>query len=702
MKLLERFGGVAGLAGVFCYFLAFSILILGPAVLTNANDPVVTDIDGNVVDVPPYTDDEREGRELYINQVCWHCHSQFVRPVNEEDIRWGPVSQPGESVIDVPHLYSTRRIGPDLAREGWRRNDDWHIAHLYDPRYTVRDSVMPAFTWLFQERQNAAAIRELLAKLDTDGDGIISKKYDDQSMWPPEGTSEYTLVQKLSNRKTVDQRGVLLPTYKQLSDGSDLIPDAEGKRPYDEHKKWAFEIAGDGIVTDYDCAPEPQKRTEQLVKYLQRLGIAIGKWRKPIDFGTPTRGYRPAMKGVTAKYRGWDPDAKAWTDMDIELADGHMPQRHTDARRYGFLKTGYPGMDKDKKAELEAGNNRAKSLQNAYDALSGAWRKANPEWDHRLKRGEALYEQHCSACHGTEGRGNGDGAQFMLTRPRDFTKAKYRYRSTPAGTMPLDGDLYRTLYRGLPGSSMPPWHELPPEHLWLLVDYVKSLRESSGEGPEWDQGKEWDDASKITPTPALPKIAEDEWAGAVLRGKAVYVAMGCNSCHGTEGYGDGPGWNDTGRDNGGVIRPRNFNERDDRDITGLRFRNGVRPQDLYRVIFNGLDGVGMPAPALPQKIEQGEALTRMEKEGASADKIAAAKKQAEQVLNVALHETDMEALDHFEVREGDGGKRVEVITRFLASKPKRGSKWTIGDEWALVIFVMDRAGKQWKDWPARR
>lgn len=701
MKILERFGGVAGLAGVFCYFLAFFILIIGPAVLTNANDQEVVDVDGNVVRVPDYSDDEAAGRELYISQVCWHCHSQFVRPVNEEDVRWGPVSQPGESVIDVPHLYSTRRIGPDLAREGWRRIDDWHLAHLWDPRATVRDSVMPAFTWLFQERENADKIRDLIAKLDSDDDGIISKKFDDTSMWPPEGSDARKNIEALlANKDHIDRRGVMQPLYKQAADGSDLVPGEDGTRPYDAHANWSFEVKGDGLVSDYDCAPEETKETAQLVKYLQRLGIAIGKWRKPIVFGTPTRGYRPSMKGVSVKYKGWNAGSQAWESMDVSVPDGQMPQRHTDARRHGYLKDGYPGISDEQRAALENGNKRAKGLENAYDGLMAAWRKANPEWDERLDRGKKLYDQHCAACHGDGGRGNGMGAQFMLTRPRDFTKSKYRYRSTPVGSLPLDGDIYRTLYRGLPGSAMPHWRDLPGEHLWLLVDYVKSFRESSGD--DWDPGKEWDDKSKETPIPTMPKIGAEQWEDVVLRGKAVYVASGCNSCHGTEGFGDGPGWNDTGRDNGGMIRPRNFQPRDDRDITDLRFRGGIDPTDLYRVIFNGLDGVGMPAPALPGMIQKGDELAALKKQGASADKIAAAAKAAEKALNPPLHDQALVDAGHVEVRKGEGGRRVEVVPFFTGTKEGRGGRWKVGDEWALVIYVMDLAGKKFEDWPARR
>ena len=151
MKILESFGGVVLLAALFCYFLAFSLIVLGPAVITNANEPEVIDIHGNVVKVPPYTDDEKAGREVYINQVCWHCHSQFVRPVSNESLRYGSVSETWEyqNELQRPVMFGTRRVGPDLSRQGGRHGNDWHAVHFYRPKSVVPESPMPNYPWLF-------------------------------------------------------------------------------------------------------------------------------------------------------------------------------------------------------------------------------------------------------------------------------------------------------------------------------------------------------------------------------------------------------------------------------------------------------------------------------------------------------------------------------------------------------------------------
>ena len=78
----------------------------------------------------------RVGKATYIAEACWHCHSQFVRPVSKEDLRFGPVSTPAEyqNMMNLPHLFGTRRVGPDLIRENGKHSNDWHVAHLYDPR----------------------------------------------------------------------------------------------------------------------------------------------------------------------------------------------------------------------------------------------------------------------------------------------------------------------------------------------------------------------------------------------------------------------------------------------------------------------------------------------------------------------------------------------------------------------------------------
>jgi cytochrome c oxidase cbb3-type subunit 2 len=94
----------------------------------------------------------RDGRDLYIAEACWHCHSQYVRPVGNEVERFGPVRTTAEdnNALQRPVLWGTRRVGPDLTHEGGKRSNDWHMAHLRNPRSTSPDSVMPAYTWYFR------------------------------------------------------------------------------------------------------------------------------------------------------------------------------------------------------------------------------------------------------------------------------------------------------------------------------------------------------------------------------------------------------------------------------------------------------------------------------------------------------------------------------------------------------------------------
>ncbi|MEE8448106.1 MAG: cbb3-type cytochrome c oxidase subunit II [Thermodesulfobacteriota bacterium] len=95
----------------------------------------------------------RLGRDIYIAEGCWHCHSQYVRPVANESVRFGPVSVASEYMneLNLPHLFGTRRVGPDLIREAGKHSNDWHVAHFYNPNWVVPTSVMPRFTWFFDK-----------------------------------------------------------------------------------------------------------------------------------------------------------------------------------------------------------------------------------------------------------------------------------------------------------------------------------------------------------------------------------------------------------------------------------------------------------------------------------------------------------------------------------------------------------------------
>ena len=95
----------------------------------------------------------RLGRQVYVGEGCWHCHSQFVRPVSNESLRWGEVSETWEyqNELQRPVMFGTRRVGPDLSREGGRRASDWHAVHFYQPTMVSVGSPMPEYPWLFDE-----------------------------------------------------------------------------------------------------------------------------------------------------------------------------------------------------------------------------------------------------------------------------------------------------------------------------------------------------------------------------------------------------------------------------------------------------------------------------------------------------------------------------------------------------------------------
>ncbi|MEZ6060810.1 MAG: cbb3-type cytochrome c oxidase subunit II [Planctomycetaceae bacterium] len=91
------------------------------------------------------------GHQLYVGEGCWHCHSQFIRPVSNEEERWGPVSHSWEyqNELQRPVLFGTRRVGPDLCREGGRRSNDWHAVHFFRPLDLSEGSPMPEYPWFF-------------------------------------------------------------------------------------------------------------------------------------------------------------------------------------------------------------------------------------------------------------------------------------------------------------------------------------------------------------------------------------------------------------------------------------------------------------------------------------------------------------------------------------------------------------------------
>jgi len=115
--------------------------------------------------VEPYAPLALAGRDIYIREGCYGCHSQMIRPFRAETERYGHYSLAGESVYDRPFQFGSKRTGPDLARVGGRYSDEWHRLHLRDPRIVVPESNMPAYPWLEKNDLNARAIEKRMLAL---------------------------------------------------------------------------------------------------------------------------------------------------------------------------------------------------------------------------------------------------------------------------------------------------------------------------------------------------------------------------------------------------------------------------------------------------------------------------------------------------------------------------------------------------------
>jgi DMSO reductase family type II enzyme heme b subunit len=187
--------------------------------------------------------------------------------------------------------------------------------------------------------------------------------------------------------------------------------------------------------------------------------------------------------------------------------------------------------------------------------------------------GKAVYEKKCALCHGAEGKGDGPGAGLLDPRPRDFTKGKYKIRTTASGKPPTDADLFRVITEGMPGTSMPAWKVLPEKDRWNLVAYLKTL------APE---------AFKEAPKAAeVPKVVASS-KESLARGKEMFEAIECNKCHGNAGRGDGPSAPELKDDWENPVRPANLTK-------PWTFRGGGDVRDVANRLVTGLMGTPMPS-----------------------------------------------------------------------------------------------------------
>ena len=139
-EVVEKNVGIMALFVILVISVGGLVEIVPLFFLTSTTEPV----EG----LTPYTALELEGRDIYIREGCYVCHSQMIRPFRAETERYGHYSVAGEFVYDHPFQWGSKRTGPDLARVGGRYSDDWHRVHLINPRDVVPESNMPGFPWL--------------------------------------------------------------------------------------------------------------------------------------------------------------------------------------------------------------------------------------------------------------------------------------------------------------------------------------------------------------------------------------------------------------------------------------------------------------------------------------------------------------------------------------------------------------------------
>lgn len=415
---------------------------------------------------------QQRGREVYKREGCWYCHSQYVRPVTGETRRWGPITQAGEYRFDLPHLFSTRRIGPDLSRVGLKYSDSWHLAHLWNPRLLLPDSIMPRYTALFDGPHPARILT------DTHGRRTLEQTPATERLFDFHASDQILLTPNAEGLLYVPQAASQRGKYPVIATPND-------------------EFTGDRVEL---VADTPDLRA--LVAYLQKLGTNRGRWRDRFE-----------PQGLEA------------TQVSTSRSE---------------------------------------------------------EW---IAFGREVYGRRCQGCHGERGDGNGPAATFMhRDRPRNFTRGIFKFRMTPLGSLPDDGDLLRTITRGVRGTAMPGWYELRDQDRLAVIQYIKYVLAVDRSDPLKPHSFFVADAPKAPihiGEPPPPSRAQIE------RGRAVWQATNCWVCHGQGGKGDedkAPRFTDGF---GFPISPAN--------LASGRFKSGADVRDIFRTLSTGLAGTPMPS-----------------------------------------------------------------------------------------------------------
>ncbi|MCE9562963.1 MAG: cbb3-type cytochrome c oxidase subunit I [Planctomycetes bacterium] len=343
---------VAGL-GLF----AFSFVVLG----VWPNQTLKTQIaESRPVDSPARSPSEERGRLIYAREGCFLCHSQMVRFTEDDVRRFGPASQAWESDGDAPQMWGTRRIGPDLAREGGRKSRDWQLAHLWNPRHVVSASNMPGYPWLFdgsatQPSQDALDVVNYLESLGRDA-----------------------RLTGLTGPKS-------LPGVDPAEERQGMFCDCAIPRT-------------SGGVPVWTVPAEPGERD----RYARRGAVAFARHCAGCH-GTGGRGDGPAANALTPAPR--DLTTARFSDRAVSTA----------------LWAGKPGSSMPPWVDLPPADLRGLV---AYLRTLHLEEPVASLTDDERGKATHLFNSHCAVCHGASGGGDGVSASRLAPAPTNFREVQ--------------------------------------------------------------------------------------------------------------------------------------------------------------------------------------------------------------------------------------------------------------------------------------
>ena len=190
-----------------------------------------------------YTPLELKGRNIYIREGCYTCHSQMVRPLRDEVERYGHYSLAAESMYDHPFQWGSKRTGPDLARVGNKYSDEWHLDHLIDPRSVVPDSIMPPYAFLAEKKLQFEGIEDDLKALR-----LAGVPYTDDMI----ANARADLVAQASPNIDYDAEDALVARYEAIAERKGTLK-----------------------ISDYDLNPAEITEMDALIAYLQMTGTLV-------------------------------------------------------------------------------------------------------------------------------------------------------------------------------------------------------------------------------------------------------------------------------------------------------------------------------------------------------------------------------------------------------------------------------------------